>query len=70
MKRIIKLIFAFLMFPSILLSQGINNLWMMGKGGSTASLPLGGMDMDFISGTPVISYLTREMEFRRGIHHL
>ncbi len=55
------------MFPSILLSQGINNLWMMGKGGSMASLPLGGMDMDFISGTPVISYLTREMEFRRAV---
>lgn len=43
---------------------------MMGKGGSTATLPLGGIDMDFVSGTPVISYLIREMEFRRAVANI
>jgi hypothetical protein len=70
MKRIVKLIFAFLMFPSMLISQGINNLWTMGYGGPQATLPVGGIDMNFISGAPVISYLIRDMEFGRAISNI
>jgi len=64
MAKLFKICLVLLMLPAILFSQGINNLWMMGKGGSMATLPLGGIDMNFISGAPMISYLTREMEFR------
>jgi hypothetical protein len=39
---------------------------MMGYA-SFAGLPFGGIDMDFISGQPSISYISREMEFRRAV---
>jgi hypothetical protein len=48
-------------------SQGINNLWTMGYGGPQATLPFGGIDMNFINGNPSITYVTRDMEFRRAV---
>ncbi len=50
----------------MLLSQGINNLWMMGYL-SQAGPPWGGINMDFKTGQPVISYVSREMEFKRAV---
>ncbi len=66
MKRIIKLSCVLVLFPAMLLSQGINNLWMMGYA-SYAGPPFGGIDLNFNIGTPVISYVPREMEFRRAV---
>jgi len=66
MKRIIKLSFVLFLFPAMLLSQGINNLWMMGYL-SQAGPPWGGINMDFKTGQPVISYVSREMEFKRAV---
>ncbi|MBK6642320.1 MAG: T9SS type A sorting domain-containing protein [Bacteroidetes bacterium] len=42
----------------------------MGYGGSQATIPFGGIDMNFISGSPVISSFTREMEFRRAVSNI
>lgn len=58
------------MFPVMLLSQGISNLWLMGYGGNQVSPPFGGIDMDFITGTPVISYVTRSMEMSRAVSNI
>ncbi|MBK6643055.1 MAG: hypothetical protein IPG39_18390 [Bacteroidetes bacterium] len=70
MKRIRILGFLMLMFPVMLLSQGISNLWLMGYGGNQVSPPFGGIDMDFITGTPVISYVTRSMEMSRAVSNI
>lgn len=70
MKTIIKLSFILLLFPATLFSQGINNLWLMGYGGSQVSPPFGGIDMDFISGTPVITYVSRSMEMSRAVSNI
>jgi len=58
-----------IIFPITVFSQGINNLWMMGYA-SFAGLPFGGIDMDFISGTPVITYVTRSMEMSRAVSNI
>ncbi|MBA3283986.1 MAG: hypothetical protein H0U27_02845 [Nitrosopumilus sp.] len=49
--------------PCNIWAQGVNNLWMMGYGGISPPPMLGGIDMDFITGAPVISSTFREMEF-------
>ncbi len=67
MSKFIHISIWLLIFPVLLLSQGINNLWMMGYGGLPASPPFGGIDVNFISGQPVITYLNRSMEFRRAV---
>jgi hypothetical protein len=67
MKRIILVHVFLLMFPPTALSQGRNNLWMMGYGGLTPPTLLGGIDVNFSSGQPIISYIPREMEFKRAV---
>ncbi|MBK6642327.1 MAG: hypothetical protein IPG39_14430 [Bacteroidetes bacterium] len=42
----------------------------MGYGGNQVSPPFGGIDMDFITGTPVISYVTRSMEMRKAVSNI
>ncbi len=39
----------------------------MGYGGSNPPALLGGVDMNFSSGQPIISYIPREMEFKRAV---
>ena len=67
MKKVKYVIILLLLLPSKLSSQGINNLWMMGYGGLPATPPFGGIDINFISGQSVITYLNRSMEFRRAV---
>ncbi|MGR6087475.1 MAG: T9SS type A sorting domain-containing protein [Arcticibacter sp.] len=67
MKRIILVHVFLLMFQPTALSQGRNNLWMMGYGGLTPPTLLGGIDVNFSSGQPIISYVPREMEFKRAV---
>ncbi|MFM8916380.1 MAG: hypothetical protein ACKOGP_01390, partial [Bacteroidota bacterium] len=67
MKRIAQLTLVLLMFPVLLLSQGINNLWMMGYANYIGGLPWGGIDIDFTSGQPSINHTIREMDFRRAV---
>ena len=43
-------------------AQGINNLWLLGYNGSSG-IPWGGTNIDFSSGSPVISYVNRSMNF-------
>lgn len=66
MKRILIVHIFLFIFPLMASSQGINNLWMMGYGGSNPPALLGGVDMNFSSGQPSISYIPREMEFKRA----
>ena len=42
--------------------QGIDNLWMMGYS-SSAGIPFGGIEMDFSSGSMILSYQPRNMNF-------
>ncbi|MBK7285930.1 MAG: hypothetical protein IPI95_01830 [Flavobacteriales bacterium] len=44
--------------------QGLNNLWMGGTN-SEEPLPFGGTDLDFSSGSVVLSYVQRDIDFRR-----
>ena len=68
MKLTLSLFYFILIYTPIFgQSQGINTLWMMGYGGSSATLPYGGIDMNFFSGAPTINYLTREIEFKRAV---
>ena len=66
MKRTIIIHLFLFIFPITVFSQGINNFWMMGYA-SYAGPPFGGIDLDFITGQPVITYVPREMEFRRAV---
>ena len=45
--------------------QGVNNLWMGGYVAAGIDTALGGVDIDFISGTRVISTVDRNMNFFR-----
>ncbi|MDQ3049346.1 MAG: hypothetical protein M3Q95_00525, partial [Bacteroidota bacterium] len=45
-------------------NQGLNNLWYLGYS-SWAGSPYGGIEIDFISGTPVINYFSRPMDLNR-----
>ncbi len=55
MKRFLLIFFLFFSFFNSR-SQGIDNLWMMGYGGAIDT-PFGGINMDFISGSPVITHV-------------
>src|SRR5688572_13995907 len=68
MKLTLSLFYFILIYTPIFgQSQGINNLWLMGQGGLMPGPLLGGMEMNFITGSPVISMSLREMEFRRAV---
>ncbi len=45
-------------------NQGLNNLWYQGYQ-SWGGPPLGGIEIDFISGIPIISYISRPMDLNR-----
>ena len=66
MKIILRISLLLFMLPINVFSQGISNFWMMGYA-SYAGPPFGGIDLDFITGQPVITYVPREMEFRRAV---
>ncbi|QQR87370.1 MAG: hypothetical protein IPJ76_03860 [Flavobacteriales bacterium] len=48
-----------------LAQSGLNNLWLGGFG-SSAGPPFGGTNIDFFSGAADITYINREMDFRRA----
>ena len=48
--------------PCFFYGQGINNLWMMGSENPNFP-PFGGVNIDFTSGTPNITSVSREMNF-------
>ena len=43
--------------------QGISNIWMGGYGNYIGSPPWGGWTMDFLSGSPVINYENKAIDF-------
>ncbi|MBV6405232.1 MAG: hypothetical protein GFGODING_01999 [Flavobacteriales bacterium] len=45
-------------------AQGLNNLWMGGTN-SEVPIPFGGTDLNFITGSVVVSYVQRDIDFRR-----
>jgi hypothetical protein len=45
-------------------AQGLNNLWMGGTN-SEEPMPFGGTDLNFTSGSVVVSYVNRDVDFRR-----
>ena len=47
----------------VLPGQGLNNLWLGGHQ-SWAGLPHGGTDINFLTGVPVISYVSRDINYR------
>src|SRR5437660_661504 len=51
------------LIPLNLLSQGLNNLWMMGYANGNPR-PWGGVNLNFISGSIDTSYQNRIMNFR------
>jgi len=57
-----KLIILFLTLPTILFSQGVNNLWLMGYQ-SWAGYPFGGTDVNFINGSADTIFHARQMNF-------
>ncbi|TAH40965.1 MAG: T9SS type A sorting domain-containing protein [Bacteroidetes bacterium] len=61
-KLLLKLCYCFIVFPATTNGQGIDNLWMMGYD-SHSGVPWGGMTMDFSSGSMVLIYQPREMNF-------
>ncbi|MBP7409427.1 MAG: T9SS type A sorting domain-containing protein [Flavobacteriales bacterium] len=50
--------------PDALWAQGLNNLWMGGTN-SEEPIPFGGTDLDFGTGTVEVSYVQRDIGFRR-----
>ncbi|MBV6405228.1 MAG: hypothetical protein GFGODING_01995 [Flavobacteriales bacterium] len=50
--------------PRLLVSQGINNLWLGGYGEQWGP-PWGGVDMDFDSGSLIVSTISRDIGFSR-----
>lgn len=52
------------LFTTVSAQQGLNNMWMGGTN-SEAPLPFGGTDLEFISGSVELSYMQREIDFRR-----
>jgi hypothetical protein len=50
--------------PAHCQNQGLSNLWYMGYA-SWAGPPTGGIDIDFMSGSPVINYVNRPMDLNR-----
>ncbi|MDX9750627.1 MAG: T9SS type A sorting domain-containing protein [Flavobacteriales bacterium] len=52
------------LFTTVRAQQGLNNLWMGGTN-SEAPMPFGGTDLDFYSGSVVLSYVNRDIDFRR-----
>ena len=56
-----RLLLLLLLMPAVLYGQGISNLWMMGYFSGFPSF--GGVDIDFYSGSPVITHVSREMNF-------
>jgi hypothetical protein len=61
-RRIVKTFVVLLVFSKSVSSQGISNLWVMGYE-SISGPPFGGTNIDFIGGTPNITYLNRNMNF-------
>lgn len=53
---------AFIPYTSA--QQGLNNLWMGGTN-SEIPIPFGGTDLNFITGSAVVSYVQRDIDFRR-----
>jgi hypothetical protein len=60
-----KSVLTFYLFLSSFLAfgQGVNNFWIMGYG-SQFGPPYGGTNIDFISGSPNIYYVNRQMDMR------
>ena len=58
----LKIIVIQLFITLQLFSQGVNNLWMMGYE-SQGGIPFGGCNINFISGSAVISYVNRQMNY-------
>ena len=46
------------------MGQGLNNLWLGGTN-SEEPVPFGGTDLNFISGSVAVSYINRDIDFRR-----
>ncbi len=57
-----QLIYLILLFPSLISAQGVDNLWRMGYENFSGP-PLGGVNIDFNSGAPVISYHLRVINY-------
>lgn len=57
-----RLILILVMLPLFSFSQGIDNLWMMGYENFSGP-PFGGINLDFSSGAPVISYHLRQINY-------
>ncbi len=51
-------------FGETIAQQGKNNLWMGGTN-SEEPIPFGGTDLEFQSGSVVVSYVQRDIDFRR-----
>ncbi|RYE16481.1 MAG: hypothetical protein EOP51_25705, partial [Sphingobacteriales bacterium] len=62
--RVFIFLFYFFLLPGFCMPQGLSNLWMMGHSNGN-SLPFGGNEINFKTGTPVISFMPREMNFSR-----
>jgi hypothetical protein len=63
MKKIFILLSLLLFFFSTCNSQGISNIWMGGYGNQIGNPPWGGWEMNFFSGSPVITYENRAIDF-------
>ncbi|MBK7854420.1 MAG: hypothetical protein IPJ79_05490 [Bacteroidetes bacterium] len=63
MKRKLVFVILFLFYSMESQCQGISNRWLMGYG-SWSGVPFGQTEIDFFTGTPILTYKTLEMDFK------